>query len=399
MVAWMTARGTEAPWRGMAAVVLSACACLLPASPAGAETSSALHVEAAGAPQRVHGSDGREHVEYDLVVTNALPAEARLRSLTVRGGGRRLIARSGPALGDITSPLAALPPSDLRIAPASSALVQVDLALPRSAGRRAPARLLNRIRYSLPADAPIRPIIGSTTVRLPVRVERRAPVVIAAPLRGGGWLNANGCCNDPTSPHRSTVLPTSSGHYNTPETFAIDWIRLAHGLMFRGDGSRNADWPTFGSPVHAVAGGVVVRARDGLPDIPPFTHNPGLRTPRDFAGNSVILRIAQHRYACYAHFHRGSVRVQRGDRVRIGQRIGLAGNSGNTDGPHLHFGLQRTPDCLGRNEPFEIDAYRQQGVAGPATHVPVIDVIGPARRERRSLPLIRSVIRMRPPAR
>lgn len=395
----MTARGMEAPWRGMAAVVLCASACLLPASTAGAETTGALRVELAGAPQRVHGSDGREHVEYDLVVTNAFPAEATLRSLAVRGGGRQLLARSGAALGDITSPLAALPPSHLRIAPASSALVQVDLARPRSAGRRAPARLLNRIRYSLPADAPARPIIGSTTVRLPARVERRAPVLIAAPLRGGGWLNANGCCNDPTSPHRSTLLPTSSGHYDTPETFAIDWSRLADGLLFRGDGSRNADWPTFGSPVHAVADGVVVRARDGLRDIPPFTHNPGLRTPRDFAGNNVILRIGKHRYACYAHLQRGSVRVRRGERTRVGQRLGLAGNSGNTDGPHLHFGVQRTPDCLGRSEPFEIDAFRQQGVAGPATHAPVIDVVGPARRERRSLPLIRSVIRMGPPAR
>src|SRR4051794_3517207 len=383
----------------MAAVATVALAGLLSAGPARAETTAALRVEPAGAAQRVHGSDGREHIEYDLVTTNAFPAEATLRSLVVRGRGVRLLSLRGPALAAVSSPLAALPPSGLRIAPASSALVQVDLALPRPAGRQVPPRLLNRIRYSLPADAPGRPIIGSATVRVPVRIERRPPVVIAAPLRGGGWVNANGCCNDPTSPHRSTVVPTSSGRYNTPETFAIDWSRREGGLLFRGDGSRNADWPTFGSPVHAVADGIVVRARDGLPDIPPFTHNPGLRTPRDFAGNSVILRIGKHRYACYAHFHRGSVRVHRGDRVRVGQRIGLAGNSGNTDGPHLHFGLQRTPDCLGRNEPFEIDAYRQQGVAGPASHAPVIDVVGPARRERRSLPLIRSVIRMGPPAR
>jgi hypothetical protein len=31
-----------------------------------AETSSALRIEISGTPQRVHGSDGREHIEYDL---------------------------------------------------------------------------------------------------------------------------------------------------------------------------------------------------------------------------------------------------------------------------------------------------------------------------------------------
>ena len=46
---------------------------------------TALQVAASGAPQRVHGSDGREHIEYDLVITNAFTAEVTLTSLVVRG--------------------------------------------------------------------------------------------------------------------------------------------------------------------------------------------------------------------------------------------------------------------------------------------------------------------------
>ena len=385
--------------RGTAATVTAGLAGLLIAGPARAETTAALRVEPAGAAQRVHGSDGREHLEYDLVTTNAFPAEATLRSLVVRGRGVRLLSLRGPRLAAVTSPLGTTPPGDLRLPPAAAAFTQVDVALPRASGRGVPGRLVNRLRYTLPAAAPARPIIGSTSIRVAVRVDRRPPAAIAAPLRGGGWVNANGCCADPTSPHRSTLLPTSGGRFDTPETFAVDWIRVAGGLSFRGDGTANTDWPTFGAPVHAVATGVVVRARDGTPDIPPFTHNPGLRTPRDFAGNSVILRIGPGRYACYAHFQRGSVRVHRGERVRVGERLGLAGNSGNTDGPHLHFGIQSRPDCLSRNLPFEIDRFRLQGLAGLTSHAPRIDLVGRARSERRSHPLIRSIIRMGPPAR
>ena len=32
-------------------------------------------------PQRVHASDGREHIEYNLIITNAFTADATLRSL------------------------------------------------------------------------------------------------------------------------------------------------------------------------------------------------------------------------------------------------------------------------------------------------------------------------------
>jgi hypothetical protein len=269
-------------------------------------------------------------------------------------------------------------------------VTQVDIALPRPAGRTVPSRLTNRIRYTLPANAPLRPLIETTTVDVPsVRVDRRPPVAIAAPLRGTGWWDANGCCRNPASPHRNTLLPTSSGRYITPETFAIDWVRFVNGHVHTGDGSSNSDWPTFGAPLYAVANGTVVSTVDNMPDIPPSSANPDLRTPRDFGGNSVFRRIGPGLYACYAHIKRGTVRVRRGQRVRVGQPIGLVGNSGNTTGPHLHFGIQRRPDCLSESEPFEIDRHTLEGSLDPASADPRI--VGPRRRERRSLPLIWSV--------
>src|SRR4051812_10232462 len=109
-----------APWTGSrrGAVAVAAAGLLwLAAVPARAETTAALRVQTAGAPQRVHGSDGREHVEYDLVVTNAFPAEATLRSLIVRGGGRSLLSLRDSALASVTSRLSSATLGDLHVPP------------------------------------------------------------------------------------------------------------------------------------------------------------------------------------------------------------------------------------------------------------------------------------------
>ncbi len=45
----------------------------------------------------------------------------------------------------------------------------------------------------------------------------------------------------------------------------------------------------------------------------------------------------------------GSVRVKVGDKVKPGQVLGLLGNSGNTDTPHLHFHVMDGPSPLVAN--------------------------------------------------
>jgi len=370
---------------------------LVAAAPAGARTT-ALRVEATGTPEYVHGSDGREHVEYDLVITNAFTAAATLKSLEVRGDGKRLLTLKGASLATATRRLQGSTPT-VNIAAASSAVTYVDVVLPRSAGRRVPRRLTNRIRYAIPGDAPLRSVIGSTAVDAPkLRTDPRAPIVIASPLRGSGWVNANGCCGDFTSPHRNTVLP-SNGSYLTFELFAVDWIRLVNGQFYTGDGKQNSDWPGYGAPLYAVADGTVVSTVNNKPEIPPFEDNPGLRTPEDYSGNDVIIKIGTGRYATYAHLQPGSVRVRRGQRVRTGQRIGLLGNSGNTSGPHLHFGIQSGPSFFSDSLPFEIDHFTLEGTTEAHPTPPRINVVGTAHRELRSHPLIRSVTRLGPDSR
>ena len=359
--------------------------------PAAAKTTTALHVEASNPPYAVFGSDGRLHVEYDLVLTNAFVGPATLDAVAVRADGKPALTLTGDALTAATHTLLTSD-ATVTIAPASTAFTQVDLVLP---GRTAPKHITNRVAYTIPADAPSRSVIGSTVSASPVlRTDPRPPTVISAPLSGAGWVNVNGCCNDPTSPHRETLL-ASDGDWVTPELFAIDWIREVDGRFYSGDGTRNTDWVGFGEPIHAVADGTVVLTRDGLPDIPPMTKNPGLRTPEDYAGNNVIVAIGHGRYAVFDHLVRGSVRVRRGQRVRAGQVVGKLGNSGNTDGPHLHFGIEARPDSLAQGLPFEIDDFVLEHTVSAASPGQVT-LIGTPKRLHRALPLIRSVATFTP---
>jgi hypothetical protein len=273
----------------------------------------------------------------------------------------------------------------------------VDVVLPRSLHRWVPKRLAERIRYSLPRTAPVRAIIGSTVVHGPtVQVDHRSPIRIASPVYGSGWLNSSGCCNDPTSEHRTLLLPVD-GSVRTPELFAIDWIREIRGSFFTGDGNKLSDWPGFRAAIHAVKNGIVVAAVDNRPEVAPFTtvdQNPTVRKPADFSGNNIVERIAPGQYAVYLHLQTGSVRVKIGQRLRTGQVIGLLGNTGNSTGPHLHFGIQDGPDILSSNSlPFEIGSFTVQGQAGNSEKPGTITVTGKPRAAALAEPLIRSVYR------
>lgn len=66
-------------------------------------------------------------------------------------------------------------------------------------------------------------------------------------------------------------------------------------------------------------------------------------------GNCVIVRHDNGVETLYAHM--SSIRVERGDRVLRGERIGSVGSTGNSSGPHLHFEVlkkddQRNPEAF-----------------------------------------------------
>ena len=102
----------------------------------------------------------------------------------------------------------------------------------------------------------------------------------------------------------------------------------------------------FGRSVLAPIAGTVVAIHDAVTDHPAYRGLPSLgyaMTQRRrveagwlaLAGNHVMIRTGAIVVAL-CHFQQGSVRVQVGQTVRIGERLGRCGNSGNSTEPHLH---------------------------------------------------------------
>lgn len=92
---------------------------------------------------------------------------------------------------------------------------------------------------------------------------------------------------------------------------------------------------------------MIREVKDGLPENVPQQDPAAAVTLDNVAGNHVVLGLDKERFALYAHFQPGSLRVKVGDRVRRGQVLGLLGNSGNSSEPRSHLHVSDGVSPLG----------------------------------------------------
>jgi hypothetical protein len=280
-----------------------------------------------------------------------------LSSVTVLDpAGKELMRIEGGTLAAATQTLFAKTATPV-ISASAAFSVDVDLILPPDT---APERVTHRIAYALKADSELALMVGSLEVDAPeVIINRQPAMAIRPPLKGSGWLASAACCKP--NLHRDLRVAIDGVRIETAETFAIDWAKVNNDRLFDGDGKRVEQYYGFGEDVLAVADGTVVYIHDGMPDETPSV----LMTPKsksDYGGNNVILEIAPKVFAWYAHLRQGSLTVMVGDAVKAGAPIAKLGNTGPSEGPHLHFGLLDKPDPIaGRSLPFVFDSFTLVG--------------------------------------
>jgi hypothetical protein len=254
--------------------------------------------------------------------------------------------------------------------PGGSGTVFLDLSTDPSAP--VPALLEHQITLSYVPAATGKAKPKAQDLRLfgvPVTVEAKPPVVVAPPLRGAGWVVGNGCCS-PVNAHRGSTL-SINGTVSVAQRFAVDLVQLTDTRRaVTGDPAQVSSYPAFGKTVHAAAAGTVVGRRDGEKEQKPGSLPAGA-TIQNADGNYLVVDIGDDRYAFYAHLQPGSVKPKLGERVEVGAELGLLGNTGNTDAPHLHFHIMDGPSPLRSNGlPFVFDTFEGQGV------LPDIDSLG-----------------------
>ncbi len=84
-----------------------------------------------------------------------------------------------------------------------------------------------------------------------------------------------------------------------------------------------------GTPVLAARDGWVLSVRDGFGE---GANDPAFRD----RANQVMVLHDDGTVALYGHLSKG-IPVDHGDRISVGDLLGISGNSGYSSGPHLHF--------------------------------------------------------------
>ncbi len=286
-------------------------------------------------PRPVLGDDDRQHLAYEIFVTNPTSSLMTLDRIEALDDTTVVGTLTGADLDTAIHPL--VPNSAKSLSPAQVSRVFLDTTFPRRS--RIPRSLTHRFTFTLTptAGAPT----TATVVSAPTVVERDDPVEIDPPLAGARWVTSGGCCFPP-SYHRTATLPVN-GAFHGPERFAIDFVQLDDdNRLYDGDVHALSSYGYFGASVMAVANGRVVGELDGIPESTPPDFPDGA-TAETAGGNYVVIDIGDGRFAYYAHMQPGSLRVHVGDRVRRGQVIGRLGNTGNSNAPHLHFQITDGP--------------------------------------------------------
>ncbi len=306
------------------------------------------------APVPFVGSDGRVHLVYELWMTNFSSADVMVKQVEVMGDGRSLQSLDAAAIGGRLQ-AAGQRESSGKLAGSAVALLFLHVTL--APGAAVPTRLSHRVTLHADAAPPGQQEITESGGE--VAVDRRAVVSIGPPLRGERYVSADSCCD--SSRHMRAALPVN-GRVWLAQRFAVDWEELdAEGQIRNGPQEKLESYTIFGKPVLAVADAVVVSVTDGLPEQTPGKYPTNISLD-EADGNSVILDLGRQHYAMYAHMQPGSIRVHKGESVKVGQVIGLVGDTGNSLVPHLHFQVMDRASSLASNGlPYEIKDFQIAG--------------------------------------
>lgn len=162
-------------------------------------------------------------------------------------------------------------------------------------------------------------------------VETPEPIVARLPF-DGAWMVFWGGETEFRNYHAVTPM----------QRHALDIAMWRDGATAVAPGTDNEHYHAFGQPYLSPVSGTVVSVLDGLEDIAPQSSGNASDHP---AGNHIVIEC-QGGFVFLAHSKKGSILVQEGDTVEIGDVVAAVGNSGNTSEPHVHIHAQTRKDLF-----------------------------------------------------
>jgi Peptidase family M23 len=318
-------------------------------------------------PQPVLATDGKVHLVYELLVMDVSSSTMTLDRLETLDASSNAVVntKSGDEIvgtlqaADLEATTRAFPSGSTRtVGPFQLTRIFLDVTFAKNA--TLPKVLEHRFQVTFTPATGTPPVTSATVVSARTDVTNTPAVVIGPPLEGPRWVDAIGCCSPP-SVHRTATLPIN-GKFYVFERFAIDFAQLnPENKLYAGPRDQLSSYAYVGAKVLSVADGTVISLQDGRPDEKPPNFPQGYDLLQQL-GNFLIVDIGYGLFAYYGHFQPNTLKVHAGDKIRRGQALALVGNSGNSDAPHLHFGIQDGPLPYASNGvPFVFSSFTTTG--------------------------------------
>lgn len=323
--------------------------------------------------------DHRTRLYYEIVITDYIPLDYQLESAEADAGPKQFIF-SGDILKGMTREAGAAGSASQSLTIGAGHTVVLFMALAFDHPWEVPAIIHNILHLRSP-DGVDHALTIST-----LAVKPNTPLVVAPPLRGPDWIAGDSANNNPDAAHRRAVL-FDHGQAYIAQRYAIDWVKYqlvngAQGETWSGPEDKNSSYFCYDAPIYSMTDGRVVEAMDGLPENVPHSGKVAIDVNfANAAGNHVVVDIGYGLYALYAHMRPGTVKVKRGDIVKVGDLIGHIGNTGNSTEPHLHEHIDNQPSFLaGQGVPYEFDHYEASGanvlINGPHDRMTIKNIGG-----------------------
>lgn len=128
-------------------------------------------------------------------------------------------------------------------------------------------------------------------------------------------------------------------HASSVEKYALDIVKEPPiSSLFKFRKADLEDDVTYGTKLYSPCKGYIKELRNGVDDQPI-----GIKDPSMGGGNLLIINCNGFD-VMLAHIKKDTFLVKIDDQVEAGQELAQIGNSGNTDGPHLHLMAYRWTD-------------------------------------------------------